>query len=680
MNRLSFVSASALAACLFAASPPACAEEARVFNIPASSLRDALNLFATQSDQQILFSSDLVAGRRTAGLNGAYAPSAAIDRLLVGTGLVWRETRPGVIFLGAADDAADEVTRLEEVIVTGSLLRGTGPLSSPVVVLDRDALDRRGRGSVAEVLADLPQNYAGSGTPGAVLGFADPAGGNSALATGINLRGLGVGSTLTLVNGRRLAGTGSRGAFADASAIPSAAVERVDVLLDGASALYGSDAVAGVVNIVMRREFDGQESRLRLGAGQGGSEEVVVSHMAGRSWDSGGAYLAYEHQTAKGLNMLDRPYTADGDLRPFGGTDRRGLFSSPGNIVAVAGGAFASQWAIRPGASGTAQAPGDFAAGQANGTALLSGADLMPDVRRDSLYGRVRQSLGDRFETSADVRFSHRAYGLQNAPTSLGLTAGGAYDLGAGWSLDGYLGLAEERGESLVFKVVSSAYLAEALGNGADNPATSYDRLRDGYFNPFGAGAANDRAVLDFISQGYSYKLERSRSGSANLLASGPVARLPGGDLDLAVGLQARRESLSSRARNLTSTTTPRDVLQPDYERAVLAAFAEVRLPIVGADNARPGLERLELTAAARFEDYDDFGSTTNPKIGAVWSPARGWNLRASYGTSFPDVRRLGGDDDDRAAQRRPADSQRLSLRRQPRPQAGDGDDLDGGL
>ena len=677
MNRLSFVSASALAACLFAASPPACAQEARVFNIPAGSLRDALNLFATQSDQQILFSSDLVAGRRTAGLNGAYAPSAAIDRLLAGTGLVWRETRPGVIFLGAADDAADEVTRLEEVIVTGSLLRGTGPLSSPVVVLDRDALDRRGRGSVAEVLADLPQNYAGSGTPGAVLGFADPAGGNSALATGINLRGLGVGSTLTLVNGRRLAGTGSRGAFADASAIPSAAVERVDVLLDGASALYGSDAVAGVVNIVMRREFDGQESRLRLGAGQGGSEEVVVSHMAGRSWDSGGAYLAYEHQTAKGLNMLDRPYTADGDLRPFGGTDRRGLFSSPGNIVAVSGGAFASQWAIRPGASGTAQGPGDFAAGQANGTALLSGADLMPDVRRDSLYGRVRQSLGDRFEASADVRFSHRAYGLQNAPTStvltvtaanphfvtpngstqhliaysfygdlgptrkkgtsrsLGLTAGGAYDLGAGWSLDGYLGLAEERGESLVFKVVNSAYLAEALGNGADNPATSYDRLRDGYFNPFGAGAANDRAVLDFISQGYSYKLERSRTGSANLLASGPVARLPGGDLDLAVGLQARRESLSSRARNLTSTTTPRDVLQPDYERAVLAAFAEVRLPIVGADNARPGLERLELTAAARFEDYDDFGSTTNPKIGAVWSPARGWNLRASYGTSF---------------------------------------------
>ena len=110
MNRLSFLSATALSACLIAASPPACAEETRVFSIPAGSLRDALNLFAAQSDQQILFSGDLVAGQRTAGLNGAYAPSVALDRLLVGTGLVWRETRPGVIFLGASDAASDEVT------------------------------------------------------------------------------------------------------------------------------------------------------------------------------------------------------------------------------------------------------------------------------------------------------------------------------------------------------------------------------------------------------------------------------------------------------------------------------------------------------------------------------------------------------------------------------------------
>ncbi|MNU27024.1 Vitamin B12 transporter BtuB precursor [compost metagenome] len=677
MNRSNMFAVAAVAACLAAAASPAVGQEARTYNIPAGPLGDALNAFGVQSDRQILFASDVVAGRRSSGLSGVFVPSAALDRLLRGTGLIWVETRPGVYAVRPPSVSAEEATEVGDVIVTGSLLRASGASSSPVSVLDRDVLDRRGRGSVADILADLPQNYAGSGTPGALLGFADPTGGNSALATGLNLRGLGVGSTLTLVNGRRLAGTGSRGAFADASALPSAAVARVDVLLDGASALYGADAVAGVVNIVMRREFDGQESRLRFAAARGGGEDVTASHLMGKSWDGGSAYAAYEHQTAKRLNMLDRSYTADGDLRPFGGHDRRGLFASPGNIVAASGGAFAARWAIRPGASGTAQGPGDFAAGEANGTALLSGADLSPDVRRDSLYARVNQEIGERFEASADIRFSRRAYGMQNAPTStvfslttanphfvspdgsaqhliaysffgdlgptrkkgvsrsLGVTAGGVYRLGSAWSLDGYLGLAEERAENLTFKAVNSAFLAEALGNGADNPATAYDRLRDGYFNPFGAGGANSRTVLDFISQGYSHSLLRNRAGSVNLLARGPLMSLRGGDLDLAVGFQARRESLSSRGRTLTSTVTPRETREPDHERGVLAAFVEARLPIVGPANARRGLERLELTAAARIEDYDDFGSTANPKIGAVWSPAEGWNLRASWGTSF---------------------------------------------
>ena len=109
--------------------------------------------------------------------------------------------------------------------------------------------------------------------------------------------------------------------------MPSAAVERVDVLLDGASALYGADAVAGVVNVIMRRSFDGLETRLRASAAEGGAEDLVGSVVGGRSWSSGSAYLAYEVQTINALNSQDRPYTADGDLRPFGGTDRRLTFS-----------------------------------------------------------------------------------------------------------------------------------------------------------------------------------------------------------------------------------------------------------------------------------------------------------------------------------------------------------------
>src|SRR5690606_13743932 len=174
------------------------------------------------------------------------------------------------------------------------------------------------------------------------------------------LRGLGPASTLVLVNGRRMAGTGSRAEFTDISALPSAAVERVDVLLDGASALYGADAIAGVVNVVMRREFDGQETRLRVSAAKGGAEDLIVSHLAGRSWSTGAAYLSYEYQTANGLSSLDRPYTADGDLRAFGGTDHRSFYSAPGNIVGFEDGAFITHFAVRPRAGGVAVTSDDF--------------------------------------------------------------------------------------------------------------------------------------------------------------------------------------------------------------------------------------------------------------------------------------------------------------------------------
>jgi len=681
MSRIRLLSSGALAACILAASTTACAQAAREFNIPAGSLRDGLNLFATQSDQQIFFSGELVAGRRTEGLRGRYAPSAALDQLLAGSGLAWSETRPGVIYLRRPGSGQVEATptQLDEVVVTGTLLKSSGDLASPVVTLDRDALERRGFGTVAEALTDLPQNYAGSGTPIVQLSSADRGGSNAVAATGVNLRGLGPASTLVLVNGRRLAGTGFRGEFADVSALPSAAVERVDVLLDGASALYGADAVAGVVNVIMRRRFDGQETRLRASVAEGGAEDLIVSHLAGRSWTTGSAYLSYEFQTTNALSSLDRPYTADGDLRPFGGSDRRNLFGAPGNIVGFdpAVGGFVSQYAIRPDASGVARTPADFEAGATNLTSVSLGADVVPSLERHSLYGRVRQGIGERLDLTADLRYSRRdyafagpasiglftvtaanpffvsptgapahtiAYSFQGdlgqtrqagAARSLGITAGADWELGGGWSLDGYLAAAEERGESGIYGRVNTRFLNEALGAAPDDPATSYRAATDGYFNPFGAGGVNGRAVLDFISQGFSEARDRSRATSANLLAAGPLWTLPAGGLQAALGVQVRRETFETGTTAFGSTAAPVTTDTPGQARTIRAVFAEVRAPLVGPDNARPGLRRLEISAAARFEDYSDFGTTTNPKFGLVWSPLDSLTMRASWGASF---------------------------------------------
>lgn len=690
MTRLNLLAGSALVAGMLAAAP-ASAQEARDFNIAPGALRDALNAFAAQSDRQIFFTAELVAGLRSEGLSGRHTPEAALDVLLHGSGLGWSQTRPGVFVIrrtGVAPMADSGPTELGEVVVTGTLLRSSGELASPVVVLGRDDLDRRGLATVAEVLTDLPQNYSGSGTPAALLSYADPAGSNSVAATGVNLRGLGPDATLVLVNGRRLAGTGSRGEFVDVSALPSAAVERVDVLLDGASALYGSDAVAGVVNVIMRRSLDGQESRIRVGAAGGGAEDVTVSHLAGTSWPGGGGFLSWEYQTVNALNAGDRAFTADGDLRPFGGSDRRLVYSSPGNILAFdpAVGGYVAAWGIRPGPSGYAEGPGDFAAGEANLSGQLDGVDLLPDLERHSVYGRVRQSVGQRLDLSADVRFSRRAYGFDNAAPvtifsvsaanpwfvspngaashligysfaddlgvsrqegvsrSLGLTAGADLDLGGGWTLDGYLAFAEERGEKRTSGLLNAVFLNEALGNTPDTPLTAYSAVRDGYFNPYGAGGANGSAVLDFIGSGFSGSLDRSRSQSVNLLLEGSPLALPGGDLSLAVGLQHRVERFASRTVSFTGTATPRETVSPGGERSISAVFAEVRVPLFGEDNARPGLRRLELSLAGRIEDYEDFGRTSNPKVGVVWSPLEGLNIRASWGTSFraPGLTQLG--------------------------------------
>lgn len=681
MNRLRLLSGSAIIACAISISATACAQDTREYNIPAGALGDALNAFATQSDQQIFFAGDLVVGLRSEGLRGRHTSTAALEKLLAGTGLEWSQTRQGVIYLrrGQGDSLADTAISVDDVIVTGTLLKSSGDLASPVVMLDRDALDRRGFGTVAEALTDLPQNYAGSATPVVQLAGSDRGGSNAVYATGINLRGLGPASTLVLVNGRRLAGTGFRGEFADASALPSAAVERVDVLLDGASALYGADAVAGVVNVIMRRGFDGQETRLRASSAQGGAEDVLMSHLAGRTWSTGAAYLSYEYQTINALNSRDRRYTTDGDLRPFGGTDHRGLSSTPGNILAFdpAAGAYVARYAIRPGPSGTAQTATDFVAGAANRQSNQLGADLIPAIERHSVYGRLSQSIGDRLELNADLRFSRRAHeiaGIANSgifnvtaanpyfvsPTgaashtigysfygdrgpirqegsseSLGATLGARYDLARDWTLEGYFAFAREKGLVGIYNRVNSRLLNEALGTIPDDPTTAFQAGRDGYANLFGSGDANSREVLDFISQGFAVSRDQSRASSANLLAQGPLLSLPGGVIQLAVGAQFRKETFDSEITSFLSGPAPVFSPDPRRERSISAVFAETRIPLVGPRNARPGLRSLEVSVAGRYEEYDDFGSTANPKVGVVWSPSEGLGLRTSWGTSF---------------------------------------------
>lgn len=283
-------------------------EQAQVvaFNIPAGSLDAALQAFAAQSGRQISFAPELVAGLKTPGLHGSLTPDTAIAQLVAGAPLeIGRAGRNGFILkpraVTAGADAADPfdaagepaATEVAEVLVTGSLIRGTRDGASPVVTFGRGDIDRNGHANLAEALSALPQNFSGGATPASQLLGSDRTFVNDTVASGVNLRGLGNSATLVLLNGRRMAGTGLKGNFADVSAIPTGAIDRVEILLDGASALYGADAVGGVVNVILRRDFEGAETRARSSIAQkGDARELQLGQTFGAAWTGGRAVIS----------------------------------------------------------------------------------------------------------------------------------------------------------------------------------------------------------------------------------------------------------------------------------------------------------------------------------------------------------------------------------------------------
>lgn len=685
-----------LAACAaIALSPTAAwgqsAERIR-YDIRARDLGTALTELARQSNREIYFPADLTRGLRAPRVDGQLTVEQALARMLRGSGLRYRLNASGAIVVSSSGEgqagsaAADNGSADQEIVVTGSNIRGRTEGPSPVQVVDRSAIERDGFGTVAEAIAALPQNFGGTGTEDTVLTNTDTSTLNFAVGSSANLRGLGSDATLTLVNGRRLPGSGGKGDFADLSLIPLAAVERVEVLTDGASAIYGADAVGGVVNLVLRRRLDGGETRLRVGAvTRGGAEDVQLAHVQGLAWTGGSLIAAYEFQRRDNLAAADRAFARTADLRPRGGDDFRNFFANPGTIIGPSpSGALAPRFAIPSGTNGTGLSPSDFVPG-ANLQTSYEGADLLPRQTRHNGYLLVQQDVGSGIALSAQGRYGRRRFNYNTAPAVgvITVNAGNPYfvspdgapssliaywfgedlgpirnfgtveawsaaagmtaALGGRWALDLHAGLAEEQVRQGNDNLVQSTFLAEAAGSAPDNPATAFSPARDGYFNPYGDGVVNSAAILDFIDAGYLRQNSESRLVSADAKIDGPLFDLPGGAVRAAFGAGYRRETFRYFGESFVAGLTPTPIAPVGGSRSVIAAFGELALPVVGAANAMPGIARLEVVAAVRFENYSDFGSTANPKVGLVWEPVAGFRLRASYGTSFrtPALREL---------------------------------------
>lgn len=678
----------------------------------------ALLALAAQTHEQLVFTPGLVAGLRTPPLEGRFTADAALTRLLAGTDIVATRAGSGFVLKARSRFQPPSVTRATaggaqatrpfggeaaavaaaaprspeprspetptpvtaEVRVTGTHIRGGDTGASPLVVLDSHDLERSGQATLAAALNVLPQNYSGENTEASVNTGAARLGTNLTYANGVNLRGLGNDATLVLLNGRRLGGAGTQGDFTDLSTIPTIAVDRVEVLLDGASAIYGSDAVGGVVNVILRKDLEGGEFRIRGGTStRGGASEGQVGFVAGHVWSTGGALIAYEGDLRGRLSAGDRSYTRSADLRPFGGSDFRLTNAFPGNVVGVDPVTHVSgpYYGVPAGQNGLRLTPSAFQAGVLNRSSPQEGVDVLPDQRIQSVYAAFHQDVGDRLEISGDAHYGFRiAEAAVAAPTStltvtranpffvspngaasnqirydfvgelpspvnrgtaesVSATLGGRYQLAHDWAANAYLAYAQETDTGATSGLVNSAILAEALGNAPDNLATAYSPRRDGFFNPYTGIAANPAAVMQAIGSGFTDTRSKTGITSADLQFDGPLLTLPGGAVKLAVGGNVRRETFVTGGTNFLSSVTPTAQQRITGRRTVAAAFAETRIPLVGPDNRLPLVAALEVAAAVRYEHYSDFGGTTNPKVGVTWKPVDDLSLRATYGRSF---------------------------------------------
>lgn len=228
--------------------------------------------------------------------------------------------------------------------------------------------------------------------------------GNYQYGAGINLRSLGVGATLVLVNGRRQPPSGYLGEFVDESAIPWSAVDRIEVFPDGASTVFGADAIGGIVNFVMRNDFQGAQTQLRFG---GSPDWGAVSQLFGTQWSRGKAMLAYEYSDAMALAAASRAYAADADKRPFGGEDYRSVYSDPGNLFNPA--TPGQLYAISAGQIGVARPIGTIpSSNEVNLENPFAQYEIFPHRVSHSVYVSATQEVLDSLELFSEARFTRR--------------------------------------------------------------------------------------------------------------------------------------------------------------------------------------------------------------------------------------------------------------------------------
>lgn len=543
-------------------------------------------------------------------------------------------------------------TQVEEVVVTGTLIRGVAPAGANTVSLSRDQITAGGKTSTSQLLADVPQVSGSFNQRPTVQGTST----QSVMRP--NLRTLpggngGGSATLLLMDGHRMPGMGTQQTVPDADALAPGAIDRVEIVTDGGSSIYGADAVGGVINFITRSHFDGVEASARVGFADHYTT-TDTNLTAGRTWGNTSLYAAWNFARHDALFFRDRDFARRWDYPNNVPID---LTCAPGNVTVGA----------------NIYALPSLALGVGNRCDINKNGTIFPRETRHSITAGFSTEIGSRVKADVKAFYINRqanSYGSAPngtatiLPVSLADFSPNPYyrNLGGAdafatqtvsFSLEPITGASLKGRQKLESWQVAPSATVDLGGSWQLRALASYGRGVNSYlnptfnsslvsdltlnakFNPYDISAAvnqpNIAQILDY--GGYSKGINELTNARA--VADGTLLTLPGGAVKAAVGVEAMRETYAIQGGGDAIISQIDAMAWAHAKRTTKAVFGEIQVPIIGDGNALPGVQALSLSASGRYDHYSDFGGTFNPKFGLTYSPASWLRVRGTWGKSF---------------------------------------------
>jgi iron complex outermembrane receptor protein len=576
--------------------------------------------------------------------------------------------------LGASAQQAQRVERIE---VTGTNIKRTDTETPSVVqVITREQIERSGVQTVAELLRQVPAIAGGS---------AQDFDGGTGFQRGnqtASLRGLGSVATLVLLNGRRLAPAPyadpnvGQGSSYNLNTIPVSAIERIDVLKDGASAIYGSDAMAGVINIILKRDFRGAEATWSYWTQPDSWGDYQANQLSGAigfgdlARDRYNVILAadFYKRDAQPLQESGSGIASDDMRRVAGRLNRTSELGFPANMRReTAPGVFgaAGRLAIDPRCPAEARiavAPNPVCAWN-----VYDALNIVAPVERGGILGRLTYQWTPNTTFFLDAGFTRNQVDFQANPPALSAAAPATWFNRAGQRFTYQLILPVGHPDNPNPFRVGLLYRFADLGNTHTEVTTDAGRVVAGFSGVWGAwdwesailysenkrtdttnqflhfptlvsavnngtyrfsgNATNSQALLDALHPTYD-NTGKSSITQWDLKGSREVYAMPAGPVMLATGFELRKEEMDiiSDPRNVAGEFVNVASSSVSGSRNVWSAYAEFSVPV---------LRNLELQVAGRYDHYSDYGASATPKVGFKWTPTSALAVRGTYAQGF---------------------------------------------